>query len=408
MGFYSSRASFAGVLLLAAACSPRDRTDAAASARPPHAEFLVATQDSTFWVSTSGRTVRTRGAPLTLAQYDGRFFEIFLADDDRSYQDALLVGFRVYRRDLLRGDSAVVFEDSIVPRIAREYAAAHPDAHRLSPDEDGNDELVTQAMADLQVVDVHGPYLSFEYNVDVSRRGANAWHATRRGVIDLRAGRSATLADLFPAAIASSLADSGKHELVSAIDSLRDDSRETARRAVATLSHARFDERSFVLTVPDSELAVEFDVPQRGVDVPEEVVPLDALRPAAPPWWSAIAETFGHPENDLDRWPRSNASGYDVVARYDSSAENARLSISDGKHEWPVRVVAAPVLHIYWLDRTPLDSASRRALSRAFDDASLYDEATRTVRFPLPPHRSVSVHFAASRPRPRPSTRHRA
>jgi len=85
MGFYSSRATFACALLVVAACSRRDRTDAAgALPPPPRAEFLVATQDSTFWVSTNGRAIRTRGAPLTLAQYDGHFFEIFLADDDRS------------------------------------------------------------------------------------------------------------------------------------------------------------------------------------------------------------------------------------------------------------------------------------------------------------------------------------
>jgi hypothetical protein len=48
--------------------------------------------------------------------------------------------------------------------------------------------------------------------------------------------------------------------------------------------------------------------------------------------------------------------------------------------EWPVRAVAAPVLHVFWLDRPPLDSATRRALAKAFDEASQYDEATRTVR----------------------------
>src|SRR5437763_3142999 len=206
MGFYSSRAAFACAVLVAAACSRRDRTDAAgALPPPPRAEFLVATQDSTFWVSTNGRSVRTRGAPLTLAQYDGRFFEVFLADDDRSYQDALLVGLRVYRRDLIQGDSTVVFEDSIVPRVAREYAKAHPSAHRLSPDEDGSEDPATQAMADLQVVDVNGPYLSFEYHVDISRRGAAPWHSARRGVLDLRAGRPTRLGDLFPAPVAAAL-----------------------------------------------------------------------------------------------------------------------------------------------------------------------------------------------------------
>ena len=393
MARYSPPKSIGIGLLLAAgsACaSPRDR-NAAPSAAPPPAEFLVATQDSTFWVSTAGAKVRTRGAPLVLARYDGRFYEIFVADDDRSYADALLVGLRLYRRDLERGDSAVVFEDSIVPRVAREYSLAHPGAHPLAPDEDGDEDPPTQAMADLQVVDVHGPYLSFEYHVDITRTGRPPWHAARRGVIDLRSGKPARIADLFPPAVASALIDSAKRELSSAIDSVRGDSRETSQRALAALGRARFDPVSFVLAVPDSEIAVEFDVPQRGSDAPDEVLPLSTLRPPSPSWWADIEHEFARAENDLDRWNRSASSGYDLIARYDSTAETARLFLVAGANEWPVRAVAAPVLHAFWLDRPGIDSAQRRALTRAFDEASLYDESTRTVRDTQ----------SASRPRPR-------
>ena len=370
-----------GLLLLAAigGCAPRDN-GTARTTPPPPAEFLVATQDSTFWVSTAGAKVRARGAPLTLARYDGRFYEIFIADDDRSYSDALLVGLRVYRRDLDRGDSAIVFEDSIVPRVAREYSIAHPAARPLSPDEDGDEDPPTQALADLQVVDVHGPFLSFEYHVDVTSIGAQPWHATRRGVIDLRSGKPARVSDLFPSSVASALIDSGRRELSSAIDSVRGDSRETARRAVAALAQAHFDPSSFVLTVPDSEIAVEFDVPQRGSDVPDEVLPLNSLRPAPPSWWAQVARDFPQAEGDLDRWRRLTSAGYDLLARYDSTAATARLVLVAGANEWPVRAVTAPVLHTFWLDRPALDSAQRRGLTRAFNEASLYDESTRTVR----------------------------
>ena len=375
----SARVAFA--LIVIGACNGRDgQRSATNAAEPPQAEFLVATQDSTFWVSTKGSKIRARGAPLTLAQYDGRFFELYLADDDRSYRDALLVGLRLYRRDLQKGDSTLVFEDSIIPRIAREYAAAHPRARRLAPDEDGDENPPTQAMADLQVVDIHGPFLSFEYHVDVTSRGTLPWHATRRGVLDLRSAKPVGVSDLFPGSVASALIDSGKRELASAIDSLRGDSRESARRAVSALSRARLDEHSFVLTVPDSQLAVEFDIPQRGSDVPDEVLPLDALRPVPPSWWTDIARNFAESQNDLDRWPRYAGRGYDLIARYDSSAETARVSITDREQEWPVRIVAAPILHVFWLDHPPLDSAQRRALARAFDQSALYDETTRTVR----------------------------
>jgi len=405
---FSSPSSWLGLaLVLVAACGPRERgTSAAAGGPPPHAEFLVATQDSTFWITTKGTTVRARGVPITLAKYDGRFSEIYLADDDRSYQDALFVGFRVYRRDLLSGDSALVFEDSIVPRIAREYAIAHPAARRLAPDEDGAEDPATQAMADLQVIDVHGPYLSFEYHVDVQTRGSDPWHATRRGVIDLRTGRSARMSDLFSTAVATALIDSGKHELLAVIDSLRGDKREPAQRVVRALARSRFDERSFVLTVPDSQLAVEFDVPQRGPNAPDEVIPLDALRPPQPNWWSVVAHDFADASESLDRWPRFADGGYDVIARYDSTAETARISLTDHVREWPVRAVAAPVLHVFWLDHPPLDSVTRRALNRAFDEAAKYDETTRTV---LDTHRqSPLLHFASARSTLRHSIRRHA
>jgi hypothetical protein len=235
-------------------------------------------------------------------------------------------------------------------------------------------------MADLQVVDVHGPFLSFEYHVDVTTRGGEPWHATRRGVLDLRSGHPARVSDLFSAATAAALIDSGKHQLASAVDSLRHDAREPARRAARELARIKFDERSFVLTVPDSELAVEFDVPQRGPSIPDEVIPLDALRPPQPTWWQGLAHDFAAASDNLDRWRRFSETGYDLLARYDSSAETAQISLSDHVREWPVRAVAAPVLHVFWLDRPPVDSATRRALSRAFDEASQYDEATRTVR----------------------------
>src|SRR5206468_5846482 len=207
MAFSSPSVRLSFALVLVAACGRRDHSALSTNggSPPPHAEFLVATQDSTFWITTKGTSVRARGAPLTLAKYDGRFFEIYLADDDRSYPDALLVGLRVYRRDLLKGDSALVFEDSIVPRLAREYASTHPGVRRLEPEEDGAENPSTQAMADLQVVDVHGPYLSYEYHVDIERRGDDPWHATRRGVIDLRSGRPTRVSELFSPTIAAAL-----------------------------------------------------------------------------------------------------------------------------------------------------------------------------------------------------------
>src|SRR4051812_34203086 len=95
------------------------------SVPPPRAEFLVATPDSTFWV-TSDSAVHVRGVPIMLARYGGHFFELYTADDDHSYDEALLVGESLYSRDITTGDSAVVFADTTVSRIAAAYARTHP------------------------------------------------------------------------------------------------------------------------------------------------------------------------------------------------------------------------------------------------------------------------------------------
>src|SRR4051812_36184107 len=86
-----------GASMAISACSG---SNAGASSPPPRAEFLLSTVDSTFWIATTSGKVHVRGAPLVLAHYDGRFYELYTADDDRSYDDAYLVSERLYRRDL--------------------------------------------------------------------------------------------------------------------------------------------------------------------------------------------------------------------------------------------------------------------------------------------------------------------
>src|SRR5689334_7075151 len=80
------------VLIGAAACH-----DAVPdSAHPPDADFVLSAGDSSYWVTSAGGSLRFRGAPLELARVDGRFYELYVADDDRSYEDAVLIGQRIY------------------------------------------------------------------------------------------------------------------------------------------------------------------------------------------------------------------------------------------------------------------------------------------------------------------------
>src|SRR5664279_1036609 len=85
----------AALLLLFAAC-PEPRHGLGA----PRAEFIIEAGDSSFWVRSGPEGVRVRGAPIRIGRLDGAFVELYLADDDHSYPDAIITGQRLYRRDL--------------------------------------------------------------------------------------------------------------------------------------------------------------------------------------------------------------------------------------------------------------------------------------------------------------------
>ncbi|HEX7123387.1 MAG TPA: hypothetical protein VF178_13510, partial [Gemmatimonadaceae bacterium] len=91
-------ATCALVVATAGACGGVDRA-------PPPASFLLVAGDSTFWVTSMAGETHVRRSPILLAFIDNAFHEVYVTDDDRSYFDAVIVGQRVYRRDLVRGDS---------------------------------------------------------------------------------------------------------------------------------------------------------------------------------------------------------------------------------------------------------------------------------------------------------------
>ena len=81
-----------------------------------------------------------------------------------------------------------------------------------------------------------------------------------------------------------------------------------------------------------------------------------------------------------------------VKAVYDTVARPVRLALVDsGGREFPVGGVTAPVHRIYWLDNPSLDRTQRTALTKAFDEAALYDDAARASQ-------SAPVILMASRP----------
>lgn len=411
------RPLLAAALLAAILAGCADAPDA----RPPEAEFLVAAGDSTYWVRPARNGLRLRGSPILLARVDERFHEVFVTDDERLYDDASFVGQRVWRRDLVRGDSVLVFEDTLAPALARRWASQQAGARLLGPSDAPADEPLASAMVEVAVIAVHGPYLSFEYHADVESEDERPWHTTRRGVVDLRSGRQMSLADLFGAPVARRLVTAARRNYLETVDSLVQSGDRRAATLAASLDAFAFDASSFTLGGDARAPAVGFFVPGRGEgDAGEVAIPIPELPVPAPGWWPEVRAGLpaGDDESPADRWEHQ---GYAVTA--ERGALTARLTLTDAAdRHWPIGTVQAPVHHILWLDTPAVDSATRRGLSRAFDEAVFYDETMRTASRPIPfaltsdanrqararePSRDVRAHDAPGRQQPRPRLRGR-
>lgn len=363
------------LVVAAAAC----RHAAPDTARPPAADFVLAAGDSSYWVTSAAGAVHLRGAPLELARVDGRFYELYVADDDRSYQDAVLVGQRIYRRDLITGDSLLVYEDTIIPRLAASYARLHPDAAPLAPNDEVDEDPRWNATTTIDLVELHGPFLSFTLHADVERDDADAWHTTRRGVIDLTTGRPASLAAIAGAEL-SRVMRRRNVAAAAMIDSVHAGGDRIDRARTSSMLRAyHLDPGGFTLTTVDGQPAIAYALSGRGAGDEGHLLELPPIEIGEPAWWIEAAPSLPVASADGMRqvWRHGR---YEVVARQDSSSSVARLLLRDStSREWPVGTVPVPTLRIYWLDDPPVDSTTRRALARAFDESALYDDAVRSA-----------------------------
>ena len=349
----------------------------------PDTEFLLVAGDSTFWVRHEDARLLVRGSPIQLARVDDRLVEIYVADDDRSFRGAILVGQRIYRRDLLTGDSAIVFDDTTIASLARWYAHDHPRDRRLAPSEQPDEEPHVDVLGEVVTVDQHGPYLSFEYRVDGTLEGTNELHEVRRGVVDLRDGTPATLASLFGDSAAKGLTAEGKRRFSITLDSVIASGDERAREAIPALADLAFDPASFTLTAVSRDPAVEFAAIGTGPLAGGIILPLEPIRAPVPAWWNDVRHALPEVSADsmTDTWSRDILA---VDVRYDADGDRAELLVRDTvrRFSWRLVSIPAPAYRVYWIDAAA-DSLNRQALERAFDEAALYSEESRTVSRPV-------------------------
>ncbi|MGH7669617.1 MAG: hypothetical protein ACRENQ_08975, partial [Gemmatimonadaceae bacterium] len=104
------------------------------------------------------------------------------------------------------------------------------------------------------------------------------------------------------------------------------------------------------------------------------------------------------------RWTRPR---YAVLARIDTADSVADVSLVDSAahRTFAVAQVHTPLRRVYWLDAPPIDSITRRALGRAFNDAALYDDNVRVAGRRPPLGRALLHPAAVVRANPQPAAR---
>lgn len=376
---------------------------------PPPADFLLFTADSTFWVHSGPQGVHARGSPIQLARYGGKFYEVYVADDDRSYTDAEIVGQQVWRRDIVTGDSSLVFRDTTIEGIEHWYTRTHPHDHPLDPDDDSDDnDPHVSATSELDLLDQFGPYVSYEYRADLTLDAGDEWHIARRGVLDLRGARDVSVQDLFGDTTAQTLIAKGHTLFGQAMDSVLVSHDTRARQAAEAIGDFAFDSGSYNLVQRGGKPAVEFVSPGRGNRGGGLTLALPPIAAGSPSWWSVKdAGLADSSDSAIQKWRNG---GLQVVARSAAGGDSARIELVDSaRHAWSIGEVQAPVQRLYWLNKSSTDTTTLRALARAFDEAALYSDEARTAMTNVPPHESDAdrtAHLASRDGRPVRASQH--
>lgn len=371
------------VLLLAIALLGSSACERVEPPQPaPPAEFLVAAGDSVFWIRSEADGIRVRGAPMVVALVGGRLAELYVTDEDHSFYDAVYVGQRLFKRDLINGDSVQLFADTLMQVLARSYASANPDEQPLAEEEVGSEDPRIVGSAEILVLDVLGPWASYEYRTDVDIIGRPSSHGLRRGVLDLRTGLPTTLDALIGRPAARSVIAEGQRQWRELRDSTLAAAAGTKDEKNLRGEYERlsFDPRSFGLEVEARRPFVRFSMAQSAALNPLPSLQLGAIPVAEPAWWPTVMGDYPTTGANNERsWPREH---YAIIARpADGPAPRVAFALRDGGgQEWALGFVPAPVQRVMWLDDSVMAPGTREALLRAFDEAALYGEETRVAR----------------------------
>ncbi|MEJ7760282.1 MAG: hypothetical protein WKF55_11915 [Gemmatimonadaceae bacterium] len=163
------------------------------SAKPPEAEFLVADGSSTYWVRSGPRGITARMSPLILTSANDRFYEVYVGESARSYDNAVFTTEPVFRRDVVTGDSTLLLADPGVSNWEKRYLSMFPGAALLDSDELNDDDVDFAASSEIDILGVVGPYILYDRRTTVER-GDDVKTDALRGALDVRSGDAVPLA----------------------------------------------------------------------------------------------------------------------------------------------------------------------------------------------------------------------
>jgi hypothetical protein len=369
----SARAA-ACTIVLCCGCSPVPR----ASARP-NAEFLLVSDDSTAWVHSSADTVVVQRAPLLVATLDGRLIEIFVADEPINFENATFLVSRLFRRDLVSGDSTLVYADSTVLREVMAFVRAHPDAERLDADEPEADD-VRAFESSITALDVIGGTIGVEVHLDRTV-GELGTHDTYRATVALHTGKRLALADVVSPASARATLHTARQRLTAAIAVAGDSAGPVGRAASRALATLHFDSLSFSLARRGDSLAVEFLAHDEQVIDEARDSHRFALQPislVAPTWWPAARRVL--PAQQADSSARFDVGDVLLDVTYDSQ-DVAQVVTRTTSGTRVVTRMRGPVRRAIAVGDSLIAPVGqwRRSLERAFSESGYYSEQVRAA-----------------------------
>ena len=316
---------------------------------------------------------------MLIATLNGRLIEIYVADEAINFADATFLVNRVYRRDLVSGDSTLVFADSAGLRDAMTYLRSHPNAQRLDDDEPATEGARAFESAITPTV-VIGTTIGLEVHDD-HRVGELGTHDSYRATVDLLTGRRLSLAGILSPVQAAATIGTARQNLVAAV--VLAGRREgavgkAASRAIAALP---FDSLSFSLTRSGDSLAVQFLAHDEQVIDEVRDTHRFALEPVPvppPAWWVAARRAL--PLLLPDSSTRFDVGTVSLIVTYDAD-DVAVVAARTGTTTRAVTRMRGPLRRVITVGDSliaPRDQW-RRALERAFSESGYYSEQVRAA-----------------------------